>query len=161
MMFRTNGSVGFNTRWGKTLGIYPRGDDIPAVEWGGGRGHPVGQLIRRHCSSAGINAQVFTIWCQELRRSLSDEQWNHLIESSGLIHISHRRVHVVEGPDLLSVCDCSATGFHYQWAVLLTRCETTLLWSLVCVCACLCSFVQTVYMSSSSWVNDMFSVEAC
>lgn len=86
-------------------------------------------------------------------------------ESSGLIHILVEMYSLVEGTHLMAVCDCSAEGLHYQWAMLLTQCETTLLWSLICVCLWLCAlwvFVHTVCMLPFYWLSethwDTFSV---
>lgn len=65
------------SRWGNPSALH-------AVEWRRGWGRPLRQLIRRHGGSTGIDAQVFSIWCQELL--LKPFKWsvklfNHLITS--------------------------------------------------------------------------------
>ncbi len=49
------------TPGGETLGVHPCGVAVPPVERGHGRGCPLRQLIGRHSSSAGIDAQVLSI----------------------------------------------------------------------------------------------------
>ena len=57
----------FQHQVGKALGIYPCGDTTPPVESGRGSAPPtpLRQLIGRHGSSTGIDAQAFSVWCQD------------------------------------------------------------------------------------------------
>lgn len=162
----------FQHQVGKTLGIYPRGDTTPPVEWGHGWGHPRRQLIRRHGSSTGIDAQVFSIWCQEPTRPF---KWA-VKHFQSFDNKSSRTIQTLLW-SLISVCLCVWTRWLCFVATLCSRPSSMIpwpcrnrspcalwicVWMLVHVClhaSSLCCSEQISAVMSSTLLSSMSIIQ--